>query len=385
MTVVEIAAALLADLVARTAALDLPLDEVVLGNCLGPGGNVARVSALAAGLGESVPAVTIDRQCASGLEAVVVAARAVGAGDAALVLAGGAESASTAPWRCWPPRPGEQPRPYRRAPFAPPGFPDPDMGAAADDLAERLGISRRAQDDYAALSHGHAAAAAAAGDFDAELLPLPGLQPDERPRDGLTEGRLSRLPAAFSADGTATAGNSSGISDGAAAVAVTTADRARRAGLPAIRILAAAATRGRPGPPRRVRRPGRPKGVAARGHHRREVGCDGDHRSLRLRCRRLHRRPRAGSRPGVRAGRRHRAGSPLGRVRRCAAGPTVHPIACIGRAPVRPRRLRERRRSRHVHGARAGRVTADDEHHRIGPRTKNPDRAPRKSAGSSAG
>jgi acetyl-CoA C-acetyltransferase len=273
MTVVEIAAPLLADLVARTAALDLPVDEVVLGNCLGPGGNVARVSTLAAGLGESVPAVTIDRQCASGLEALVVAARAVGAGDAALVLAGGAESASTAPWRCWPPRPGEQPRRYRRAPFAPPGFPDPDMGAAADDLAQRLGISRRAQDSYAALSHGQAAAAAAAGDFDEELLPLQGLQSDERPRDGLTEGRLSRLRAAFSANGTATAGNSSGISDGAAAVAVTTADRARRAGLPAVRILAAATTAGDPALPGACAAPAARKALQRADITTREVGA----------------------------------------------------------------------------------------------------------------
>jgi acetyl-CoA C-acetyltransferase len=240
-TAVDIAAPLLADVASRVAVIDRPVDEVILGNCLGPGGNVARVSVLAAGLGAEVPAVTVDRQCASGLEAIASAVRAVRGEDAVLVLAGGVESASTAPWRHWPPDTDHPaPRRYARAPFAPQGWPDPDMGTAADDLAVRLGISRRAQDEYAADSHARAAAAIAAGRFADEILPVGGLSRDERPRAGLTVGRLQRLRPAFGPDGTATAGNSSGISDGAAAMAVTTADLARRADLPALQVLGGA-------------------------------------------------------------------------------------------------------------------------------------------------
>jgi acetyl-CoA C-acetyltransferase len=238
LTAADLAAPTLADVACRVAALDLPIEDVMLGNCLGPGGNVARVSALAAGLGGAIPGVTIDRQCASGLEAVGVAARAVASGDLSLVLAGGVESASTAPWRYWPPAaPGDQPRRYGRAPFTPDGWPDPDMGVAADRLADALGIGRAAQDEYAAESHARAVAAVRAGMFDAEILPVGGVRVDERPRAGLGMERLARLRPAFEPDGTATAGNSSGVSDGAAIVAVTTADHAARAGLPALRVL----------------------------------------------------------------------------------------------------------------------------------------------------
>ncbi len=125
-------AALLDDL--RTAGVDRPVDDVVLGNVMGPGGNPARVAALAAGLGEQVPGVSVDRQCGSGQEAVHQGAAAVLAG-ADLVLAGGVESASTAPTRTWPS--GEA---YARAPFAPADLGDPDMGPAADEVAARCGV-----------------------------------------------------------------------------------------------------------------------------------------------------------------------------------------------------------------------------------------------------
>ena len=128
------------------------VDEVVLGNCMGPGGDVARVAALQAGLPVAVPGLTVDRQCASGLAAIAVAGATVRDG-ASLVLAGGVESASTAPWRFWPPAPGGEPRRYLRAPFAPAELGDPDMGVAADDLAAAAGIGRERQDRYAARSH----------------------------------------------------------------------------------------------------------------------------------------------------------------------------------------------------------------------------------------
>lgn len=252
--VTGLAAPVLAALAEQTAALGLPgrPDEVVLGNCQGPGGNLGRVAALAAGLGTDVPGSTVDRQCASGLDAIRTAAALIRAGEAGAVLAGGAESASTAPWRHWPPtEPGRPPVRYSRAPFAPPGFPDPEMGAGADALAAALGISRSRQDDYAARSHQLAAASAAAHRFAAEIVAVAGVDRDQRSRAGLTAARLARLPPAFGPGGTVTAGNSCGVSDGAAAVALVAARRLPeldRDG-PVLRIVAGAVAADDPGLP----------------------------------------------------------------------------------------------------------------------------------------
>ncbi|NUP26310.1 MAG: thiolase family protein [Nocardia sp.] len=235
-TVTDLAAPVLAAVAGslRADGVDDEIDDVVLGNCLGPGGDPARVAALRAGLGEHVPGVTVDRQCGSGLDAVMQAALRVRGGGDELILAGGVESASTAPWRFWPPAPGCEPVRYTRAPFAPDGFPDPDMGAAADDLARIRGIGRERQDAYAARSHSRAAAT----DFGPEIVPVAGVSRDQRIRPGMTAQRLARLRPSFGATGTATAGNSCGISDGAAVLAVTSETRA--AGLPALRILGSA-------------------------------------------------------------------------------------------------------------------------------------------------
>jgi acetyl-CoA C-acetyltransferase len=223
----------LAEPVLRALAADLVglgvtagVDDVVLGNCRGPGGNVARVAALSAGLGIAVPGVTVDRQCGSGLEAVRLAAALVAAGQAEVVLAGGTESASTAD-------PG-------RAVFAPRGYADPDMGEAADALAASLGLSRARQDAYAARSHARAVAAASAGAFDAERVAVGAVDRDDRPRTGLDERRLSRFRPAFGAGGTVTAGNACGTNDGAGAVAVVSEGVRARAGAPGLRVLAAA-------------------------------------------------------------------------------------------------------------------------------------------------
>ncbi len=240
LTTTDLAAPLLDEAVQLTATLGLPVDDVILGNCLGPGGDVARVAALAAGLGHQVPGVTVDRQCGSGLDAVLQAASRVRAGDARLVLAGGVESASTAPWRSWPPVDGTAPVRYTRAPFTPDGFPDPEMGSSADDLAHRLGISRLRQDDYAARSHALSAHSTVAGVFAGEILPINGAGVDQRPRPGLTADRLARLRPAFAPGGTVTAGNSCGVSDGAAVLAVTTVADAEHAGLQGFRIVGAA-------------------------------------------------------------------------------------------------------------------------------------------------
>ncbi len=226
--------------------LDRPVDDVIIGNCMGPGGNIARVSALAGGLGDTVPGVTVDRQCGSGLDAVLQAAARIRAGEAELILAGGAESASTAPWRFWPPDADAAPVRYERAPFAPKGFPDPEMGEAADALARARGISRLRQDEYAARSHALSHAARAGGRFDAEIVEVDHVARDERPRAGLDAHRLGRLRPSFGPDGTATAGNSCGVSDGAAAVAVSTERAARAAGMPYLRIVAGAVAADRP-------------------------------------------------------------------------------------------------------------------------------------------
>ena len=215
------------------------VQDVVLGNCMGPGGNVARVAGLMAGLPSSVPGMTVDRQCGSGLAAIAVAASMVRA-EPGTVLAGGVESASTAPWRYWPPVGEAEPVRYERAPFAPDWAGDPEMGLAADLLAEERSVSRARQDEYAARSHALAVAIQASGGFDEELVPVAGVATDDRPRAGLTVWRLARLRPTFRPDGTVTAGNSCGINDGAAAVAVVDQHTHRRLGVPGLRILATA-------------------------------------------------------------------------------------------------------------------------------------------------
>ncbi|WP_235750672.1 thiolase family protein [Nigerium massiliense] len=233
----------LIDLVApvlRALVADLPgappVDDVVLGNTRGPGGNPARVAALSAGLGLEVPGVTVDRQCGSGQEAIHVAAAQVASGRALLVLAGGGESASTQPIRLWPGRHGAEPVPFDRGPFAPAEIGDPDMGPAAENVAREVGISRERQDAYAVRSHARTLAARDAGVFDAEIVPIGGVRVDERPRL-LSERVLSRFPPAFEPGGTVTAGNSCGVSDGAALVAVVPEWLRAELGLPGLRIV----------------------------------------------------------------------------------------------------------------------------------------------------
>jgi acetyl-CoA C-acetyltransferase len=223
------------------------VSDVVIGNAVGGGGNLARLAALEAGLPVSVPGLTVDRQCGSGLDAIVLASRLVAAGGGGLYLAGGVESISTAPLRA---RPGSDGAPefYSRAQFAPLGLGDPDMGAAAENVAASYGISRERQDELALRSHHRALASAAAGLFDAEIVPLPGgpgtddagtgpraagprtVGTDDGPRRGLTAAVLARFPPAFAAGGTVTAGNSCFDADAAAAVVVTSVQRARELG-----------------------------------------------------------------------------------------------------------------------------------------------------------
>ncbi len=180
--------------------------------------------------------MTVDRQCGSGQEAVHVGAAAVLAGAAEVVLAGGVESASTAPTRSWPAGPGELPVAYTRAPFAPAELGDPDMGPAAQDVADRCGVSRERQDAYALRSHHLTVGAARAGVFDDELVRVGAVTADERPRPRLRPDVLGRLPGAFAPGGSVTAGNSCGVSDGAAAVAIVPEHLRARLGLPGLAV-----------------------------------------------------------------------------------------------------------------------------------------------------
>ncbi|HEY8449918.1 MAG TPA: thiolase family protein, partial [Bacillota bacterium] len=197
------------------------VDEVILGNAVGPGGNLARVALLAAGLPASVPGLTVDRQCGGGLEAVRLAAALIRSGAGRCYVAGGVESTSQEPLRI-----SAEGVPLKRARFAPDDLGDPDMGEAAETLAERLGISREAQDRWAHRSQTRTLAAIADGLFASELVPVPVPGPtgkpfvdrDETLRRPLPLERLRRLPPAFREYGTITAGNACRRNDGAAAL-----------------------------------------------------------------------------------------------------------------------------------------------------------------------
>lgn len=222
----ELGAAAIRALVDASGIDPATIDDVILGNATGGGGNVARLAALTAGLPESVPGLTVDRQCGSGLEAVVLACRLIQAGAGGAYLAGGVESISTAPARAHRAADGSLEF-FDRAQFAPLQTGDPDAGTAAENVAVHFGISRERQDAYALASHARAVAAAQAGRFVAELVPFAGLTADQGPRTNLTPVLMARFPAAFVDGGTVTAGNSCPYSDGAAVLLVTSLERAR--------------------------------------------------------------------------------------------------------------------------------------------------------------
>ncbi|MFE4837592.1 thiolase family protein [Arthrobacter sp. NPDC056691] len=232
----ELLAPVLTALLAETGVGAGDVADVVIGNAVGAGGNVARLAALESGLPVTVPGLTVDRQCGSGLDAIVLASRLVAAGGGTY-LAGGVESISTAPLRAHRNDDGE-PAFFSRAQFAPHGHGDPDMGVAAENVAREYGISRVRQDEFALYSHRRAVAAQAAGTFVRETVALPGasgavtasVTDDDGPRPKLSEALMARFPAAFVESGTVTAGNSCFDADGAAAVVITSLARARELG-----------------------------------------------------------------------------------------------------------------------------------------------------------
>lgn len=231
------------------------VERVILGQVLqaGAGQNPARQAALAAGIAWSVPAVTVNKVCLSGLAAIIDAARLIRAGEAQVVVAGGMESMSQAPHLLPNSRRGHAYGAIEMLDHAAhDGLTDAtdgiSMGLSTEQYNDRFGVTREAQDHWAALSHARAAAAQEAGAFEAELAPVSVPQRrgepvlvsrDEGVRPETTPESLARLRPAFRQDGTLTAGNSSQISDGAAAVILTTASRAAAEGWDVLAVLGA--------------------------------------------------------------------------------------------------------------------------------------------------
>jgi len=235
----DLAAGAVAAAVERAGVPSDAIEDVYLG-CANQAGednrNVARMAALLAGLPQEVAGVTVNRLCASGLSAVVAACHAVRAGDGDLFVAGGVESMSRAPLVT-----GKPERAFGRGdrtlydstlgwrfpnPQMAEMFPLESMGETGDNVAERWAVSREDQDAFALASQRRWASADAAGRFDDELVPAGTLTRDEHPRPETGAEALAGLAPAFRQGGTVTAGNSSGINDGAAALVIASADRA---------------------------------------------------------------------------------------------------------------------------------------------------------------
>lgn len=221
----RLAAAVLNAIIDRNGLRPQAVDQVILGNVVGPGGNIARVSVLEAGWPCRTPALTVDLQCGSGLSAVNLAAALIMSGQAELVIAGGVESTSLAPRRRFneaDPRFAGETVYYEQAPFSPPAVGNPDIGEAAENLAESLDISRQDMDRLALESHRRACLAKEQGLLRDILLPLADgaaiIADDECVRANLRLQLLERMPAVFREGGRVTAGNTCLKHDGAAAV-----------------------------------------------------------------------------------------------------------------------------------------------------------------------
>lgn len=237
--------------VAHRAGLEShDITDVIFGNTLSHQGNVARVAALHAGLSVDVPGFTIDRQCGSGINTIGLAAQGVIAGGG-IFIAGGAESMSREPFLL-----ERSPRPF---PMAPPKFlrreltalgnADPAMGTTAENIAREFGISRAEQDEFSFESQKRMAAAVARGAFDDHLVAVPLADGslftrDEHPRPETSIEGLSKLRPVFEAQGTVTAGNASGINDGAAAAVVMSLAAANERGLAPLARIAGWAVAG---------------------------------------------------------------------------------------------------------------------------------------------
>ncbi len=249
----DLAALVIKEAVQRAGVPPAEIEDVYFGAANQAGEdnrNVARMGALLAGLPQSVAGVTVNRLCASGLSAVVGAAHAIRAGDGELFVAGGVESMSRAPlvtakpeygngttwdttlgWRFPNPRMEEM-------------FPLESMGETGENVAERYGITREDQDAFALQSHRRWAAAHEAGRFADELVPVGEVDLDEHPRPDTSVEKLATLKPAFREGGTITAGNASGINDGAAALVIASEKKARELGAKPLGRFVASAVAG---------------------------------------------------------------------------------------------------------------------------------------------
>ena len=256
----ELGAAVIRRLLVDSGLPGEAVDEVILGQVLtaGAGQNPARQSALRAGLPHTVPAMTLNKVCGSGLKAVQLGYQAIACGDAEVIIAGGQENMSLAAYVLPGARSGLR---LGHAQLVDSiiqdglwdAFNDYHMGITAENLAEQYGLGREEQDAFAATSQQRACAAIAAGRFQAEITPIliPQRQgeplafaTDEQPRAGTTVESLGKLKPAFQKDGSVTAGNASSLNDGAAAVLLMSATKAAELGLPVLARIVAAASAG---------------------------------------------------------------------------------------------------------------------------------------------
>ncbi|TWE22697.1 acetyl-CoA acetyltransferase family protein [Prauserella muralis] len=240
----DLAAHMLRELAARGDVDPAGVDEVVLGDANGAGEdnrNVARMAALLAGWPTSVPGSTVNRLCGSGLDAVMQASRLIAVGDASVAVAGGVESMSRAPWVL--PKPGKAFPNGHETMYSTtlgwrmvnPRMPEQwtvSLGESTELLAERYGIGREQQDEFALRSHRNAARAWDEGFYDSHVVPVPGteLERDEGIRADSSMEKLAKLKPAFRPQGTVTAGNSSPLNDGASAVLLADSAGAERVG-----------------------------------------------------------------------------------------------------------------------------------------------------------
>lgn len=227
----------------RRVGLDpMEIDDVIFGNCLNAGGNIARLCALQAGLPLEIPGLTIDRQCGSGLNAVNLAAQAIMAGQGDVYIAGGTESMSLQPYVMERSEFFSKRPPQFRVGFqlSPNEIGNPPMGITAENLAEKYRISRQEQDQFALESQRKMARAMEAGVFKEQIVPIevPAgknetkiFEVDEHPRPNTTLEALAKLLPAFKEGGTVTAGNSSGVNDAASALVIMSLEKAKSLGL----------------------------------------------------------------------------------------------------------------------------------------------------------
>jgi len=256
----KLGSAVIKALLEETGVAADQVNEVVLGQVLtaGCGQNPARQASINAGIPASVPAMTINKVCGSGLKAVHMAVQAIRCGDAELMIAGGQESMSQAPHVLPNSRNGQRMGNWNMVDTMISdglwdAFNDYHMGVTAENIVEKYGITREEQDEFAAASQQKAAAAIDAGYFESQIVPITIPQrkgdplivnTDEDPRAGVTADSLGKLRGAFKKDGTVTAGNASSLNDGAAAVIVCSADKAKELGLEPLATIRAHANAG---------------------------------------------------------------------------------------------------------------------------------------------